>query len=184
MANYNVTITDGKGSAAMKPATYSVTANADGYESTTLSPTAFTATAEGADGAFTMSANGVLTIIFNETGAQGGAPITGGSVVMTDSTGAARYGSEITIGTNGEAVFNNVPYSAASPYALYFVQLTSDDAHEPFAGVITVNMNAAAQTEYVANAAYTLQTVTLTDANYSGLPVANATLDFQENETN
>ena len=178
MANYNVSITNGSGSEEMKKGTYTVSVTANGYEATTLSPTSYTATDSAGSGAFTVSANGTLTLVFNETGASGGTPITSGSVVMTDSTGATEYGSPISIGATGEAVFNNVPYSAGTPYVLYFVQKETDADHNLYEGVITINMSSASQTEYVLNSAIALQSFTLTDATYSGLPIADATLTF------
>lgn len=177
MANYNVNIVDGVGSAQMKQGTYSVTVEANGFDPKSLSPTTYTATGEAGSQAFTVCASGVLTLIFNETGAAGGTPITGGSVVMTDSTGTARYGSAVSINSSGKAVFNNVPYSDDDPYVLYFLQLESDDDHNVYGSVITVSMSAQAQTEYVLNAPIAVQSFTLTDENY-GLPVAQATLTF------
>ena len=178
MANYNVEITNGNGSQNMKKGDYSVTVSANGYEATTLSPTSYSASASSGTGNFTVSANGVLTLTFNETGASGGTAVTSGSVVMTDSTGATEYGSPVNIGANGEAVFNNVPYGAETPYVLYFVQKSTDDSHNVYEGVITVNMASASQSEYVINLPIANQTFSLTDANYSGLPVASATLTF------
>ena len=178
MANYNVQITNGAGSQQMKSGNYAVTATASGYEATTLSPTVYTATGSEGTGAFTLSANGVLTLIFNETGASGGTPVTSGTVVMTDAAGTTQYGSPVSISATGEAVFNNVPYDTETPYVLHFVQLTTDDGHNVYSGVITVNTSAATQTEYVVNAPIAAQNITLTDANYSGLPVAAATLVF------
>ena len=146
----------------------------------TLSPTSYTVSSSSSTGAFTLSASGTLTIVFNETGAQGGTPITSGSVVMTDSTGEVQYGSVVTIDSNGTAIFNNVQYgSAQSPYTLYFKQLTSDEDHNIYESVFTVGMGAQTQTEYILNTPKeTTQNFTLTDANYSGLPVANAVLNF------
>ena len=59
MANYNVQITNGIGSESMKKGTYDVTVTANGYESTSLSPTYYTATESQGTGNFTVSANGV-----------------------------------------------------------------------------------------------------------------------------
>ena len=178
MANYNVTITDGSGSVAMKQGQYSVTVSANGYDATTLSPAVYTATAEPGSQAFTVSADGELTLVFNETGAEGGTPVTAGSVVMTDASGVERYGSPVTIDSNGAAVFANVPYNATTPYVLYFLQTESDGGHNPSDNVISVDMSNQNQTEYVVNRPIALQTFTLTDANYSGLPVAEAQITF------
>ncbi len=180
MANYNVTITNGTGSQAMQIGTYDVTATANGYDTSTLSPTTFTATATPASQAFTLSANGTLTFIVNDTGAAGGAPVSGGTIVMTDETGTTEYGQPITVGADGTAVFANVPYgSATEPFRLYFKQLTAADGYNPFDGIISVSMTAQTQTEYVQNTAAAEQTFTLRDANYD-MPI-DGTLAFTEN---
>ena len=178
MANYNVQITNGSGSQAMKRGNYSVTVTANGYDATSLSPETYAVSDAEGTGTFTVSANGVLTLVFNETGAAGGTPVTAGSVVMTDSTGNTEYGSPVTITAQGEAVFNNVPYSSASPYALYFKQTASDDTHNPIETVISVSMSEASETQYVLNSPIAVQTFSISDVNYSGLPIADATLTF------
>ena len=178
MANYNVQITNGSGSENMKKGTYSVTVSAAGYDATSLSPTSFTASETAGSGSFTVSAEGVLTLIFNETGAEGGTPITGGSVIMTDATGTTEYGSAVTVSATGQAVFNNVPYVAGTGYSLYFVQKATDENHNLYEGVISVSMENATQTVYVQNTPIAAQTFALTDANYSGLPVSSATMTF------
>ncbi len=181
MANYEVTITNGTGSQAMQAGTYTVTATAEGYDTSTLSPTTFTATGSTATQAFTISASGTLTFIVNETGAEGGTAITGGTIIMTDSTGTTEYGEAVSINSNGEAVFNNVPYgSADTPFTLYFKQLTSDGDHNIYDGVITVTMTGQTQTEYIENGAIAEQTFTLTDSTYS-LPV-NGSLNFSSDD--
>ena len=172
MADYNVIITDGVGSQAMKAGNYSVAVTANGYDAATLSPSSFTATAAAGSQAFTVSASGALTFIFNDTGAAGGDSVVSGSVVMTDSSGTTQYGSPVSIGADGTAVFQNVPFDTATPVTLYFVQLESDSGHNVYSGVITVDMSASAQTEYVLNPAIALQSFTLTSADYSGLPVS------------
>ncbi len=180
MANYNVTITNGNGSEAMQKGTYTVTATANGYDTSTLTPTTYTATETAGSQSFTLSANGTLTFNVNETGAAGGTPITSGSIIMTDATGTEEYGQAITIDASGNAVFANVPYGDAStPFNLYFKQLSTDEAHNIFEGVISVAMTAQTQTEYVQNTATAVQTFTLTDANY-GLPI-DGTLNFTAN---
>lgn len=186
MADYTVTITNGTGSQMMNPGSYNISSSyAPGYDMTTLSPTTYTATSPSGSGAFTIEATGTLTIIFNESGAQGGTPISSGTVVMTDQTGETQYGSVINIDSNGTAVFEKVPYgSAQSPYTLYFKQLSSDEDHNVYPNVFTVGMGDQTQTEYILNSLKpTNQTFTLTDATYTGLPVANAVLDFTPSDS-
>lgn len=179
---YEVNITNGSGSQNMKAGTYSVSAKtARGYDLTSLNPTSFTATTSGTTGAFTLTASGTLTFTINETGASGGTPITSGTIVMTDSSGDTQYGQPVNISNQGVATFNNVPYGDTdSPYTLYFKQLTSDDNHNVYDGVITVNMTNETQNEYVINSAIVSQSFTLTDATYTGLPIS-ATLEFNDN---
>lgn len=186
MADYNVTIINGNGSQTMQTGEYSVSAiYAPGYDMTTLSPTTYTASSSTSLGEFTLSATGTLTIVFNETGEEGGTPVTSGTVVMTDSTGEVQYGSVVQIDSNGTATFNNVPYgSTQSAYTLYFKQLTSDANHNIYENVFAVGMGGATQTEYILNTLKSvLQSFTLTDANYPNLPVYNAVLNFENNET-
>ena len=178
MANYNVQITTGQGSENMNIGAYDVSVTANGYEATSLSPTTYTATSPSGSGAFTVSADGVLTLIFNETGAAGGEAITSGSVVMTDETGDTEYGSPIEINEVGVATFGNVPFDLETPYVLYFKQLSSDDDHIPYEGVFAVGMGTATQTEYIKNLPKCAeQSFTLTDENY-GFPISTATLNF------
>ena len=182
MADYNVTIINGNGTQTMQTGDYSVSAiYAPGYDMTTLSPATFTASSSTSTGTFTISATGTLTIIFNETGAEGGTPITSGTVVMTDSSGTTQYGQVVNINSNGTAVFNNVPFgSAQSAYTLYFKQLTSDENHNIYANVFAVGIGSETQTEYILNTLKSVvQNITLTDANYPELPVYNAVLQFE-----
>ena len=181
--DYNVLITNGQGSQAMKAGTYTVSVTeAAGYNLSSLSPTTFTATTSAGTGTFTLSANGTLTFNVNETGAAGGTPVTAGSIIMTNSTGTENYGSAVTINSSGDAVFENVPYgSNETPFTLYFKQLSTDDTHNVFEGIISVSMTAQTQTDYVLNSPVATQDFTLNDANYSGLTIPSATLSFTEN---
>jgi len=178
MANYNVTITNGTGSERMAEGVYDVSITSPGYESTSLNPTTYTVTKSEGKGTFTVSANGSLVLTFNETGEAGGTPITSGSVVMTDSTGTTEYGTAVKISSTGEASFANVPYgTAAEPITLYFKQLSTDESHYIAENVISVSMTSSSETQYVENLPFGKQSFTVTDANYSGLPV-NGTLNF------
>ncbi len=174
MANYNVIITNGTGSQTMQKGNYTVTATAEGYDVSTLTPQTFTATdAEGTQN-FTLTANGTLTFNVNETGAAGGTPVTSGTIIMTDATGTVEYGQAVTINATGEAVFNNVPYG--TNINLYFKQLTTDDTHNINEGIIQVAMTQQNQVEYIQNTLAALQTFNLSDSTY-GLPI-DGTLIF------
>ncbi len=180
MANYTVTITNGTGSQVMQRGTYAVTAEATGYDASTLTPKTYEATDAAGSQAFTLTANGTLTFIVNDTGAAGGTPIAGGTIVLTDATGTEEYGTPVTVGADGTAVFANVPYgTTAEPFQLYFKQLTAAEGYNPVEGVISVSMTEQTQTEYIQNAAAAEQAFTLTDATY-GLPI-DGSLTFTEN---
>ncbi len=180
MANYNVVITNGNGSQRMQKGTYSVSAVVEGYDASTLDPKAFTVASDALTQVFTLAGTGTLTFNVNETGAAGGTPVTGGTIVMTDSTGNIEYGSPVTINATGEAVFNNVPYSeTGNSVVLYFKQLTTDDNHNIYDGIIEVTMTEANQTEYIQNTLAGLQSFELKDATY-GFPLSG-TLTFTNN---
>ncbi len=180
MANYTVTITNGTGSQAMQRGTYDVTATATGYDVSTLEPKTFTATDAEQTQAFTLTANGTLTFNVNETGTAGGTPVAGGTIVMTDATGTVEYGQPVTVDANGDAVFNAVPYgTAGEPFQLYFKQLTTADGYNVYDGVISVEMTAQTQTEYLQNTAAAVQNFTLTDTTY-GMPI-DGSLTFTQN---
>ncbi len=168
MANYNVTITNGTGSESMKAGLYNVTATANGYDVSTLDPKTFNATSAEQTENFTLTANGTLTFNVNETGAEGGTPVTSGTIVMTDQSGNTTYGEAVNINATGDAVFNNVPYGTG--ITLYFKQLTTDDNHNIDDSIITVTMTDQNQTAYIQNTPIALQSFTLNDATY-GLPI-------------
>ncbi len=125
-----------------------------------------------------MLAEGTLELIFNETGASGGTPITSGSVVMTDSSGATKYGNVVSISSTGVATFANVPFGTAeSPITLYFQQLSTDATHEIKSDIISVSLSSSTTTSYVQNNLLGEQTFTLSDSTYTGLPISG-TLNF------
>ena len=103
---------------------------------------------------------------------------------MTNQAGDVQYGPVIQVDSNGTAVFNNVPWgSTDNPYTLYFKQLTSDEDHNIYPDVFTVGMGDQTQQEYVLNThSPVTQNITLTDANYTNLPVYNAVLQFEEED--
>lgn len=181
MANYSIDIINGSGSKNIQKGNYAVSVNAKGYfDPTTLDPQIYICAAGSTGEAFTVEGAGTLIFNVNETGAAGGTPVTAGSIVMTDSTGDIEYGAPVAIGTDGNAIFEKVPHGTVDdPFTLYFKQLTTDDAHDIYEGVITVNMTADTQTEYVKNEPAALQTFTLKDATYN-MPIAVATLTMTE----
>ena len=174
MSQYVVSITNGAGSQNLPAGNYDVSAAVTGYNGV-LDPDAFTATTSTGSQAFTIEATGALTLNINETGASGGAPITGGTFIRCNQAGTQNYGTAKTVSALGVCSFSNVPYGTAlAPYTLYVKQLTSDESHSIHSGVISIDMEAATQSNYVQNLPAALQSFTFTDANYAGLNISGS----------
>lgn len=169
MAQYVVTITNGQGLQNLPIGEYNVTADIFGY-SGVLDPSTFTATGVEGSEAFTLAATGTLTLNVNDTGAEGGTPITAGSFIRCNVDGSTSYGTAKTVSAQGVCEFPFVPFgTSGSPATFYIKQLTSDAEHNIDPNVITVAMEAETQSLYVANPEIAEQTFTLEDANYAGL---------------
>lgn len=177
MALYPVTITNGSGSQRLPAGVYSVAPTVTGYTGT-LVPATFTATASDGSQSFTLAATGTLTLTITEDGTAEGTKITGGAFIRCNSEGDTTYGTEKTIDALGACTFDHVPYGdETTPYVFYVRQLRSDSTHNIQSGVITVNMAANTQTNYVTNPLAGTQSFTLADAYYSGLNLSGG-LDF------
>ena len=174
MAQYVVTITNGLGSHNLPAGLYDVTASVTGYDGV-LDPTSFTATTSTGSEEFTLAATGTLTLTVNDTGAAGGNPIIAGSFIRCSADGLTTYGSAKTISATGECVFDHVPFGdALDPYTIHVKQVASDDDHNIYPGVLSVDMEASTQGEYVLNAAAAQQDFELEDAYYSGLMLSGS----------
>ena len=172
-----VTITNGSGTSNLINGTYSVTANVNGYDNTSISPSTLSVVDGTNSYAFTISATGTLTIHITEDGTVSGTPIVGATLIRTDSSGS-EYGSVITTDSNGDAVFNNVPFAQDNAPTIYFKQTASDGDHEFSTAVQNTTMTSSTATIEIANAQGASRTITLTDSNYSNLPIETATLDL------
>ena len=165
-----ITITNGTGSASLINDTYTVTADVTGYDNSSISP----ASVDIVDGtnsyAFTISATGTLTLHVTDDGTVSGNPIVGATFYRTDSAGT-EYGSVITTDSNGDAVFNNVPFSATNAPVIYYKQTASDGDHEFDNTVKSTTLTTSTSTIEVINSVGATRTITLTDANYSNLPI-------------
>lgn len=172
---YPVTITNGRGTVNLAPGTYDAVANVAGYDNSTLSPTSVTI-ASGTDSyAFTIAASGTLTLVVTNTGTSTGVPIEGAVFYRTDATGT-KYGDPITTNANGVAVFNNVPFASTNAPRIYFIQESSDAQHTFNDEVQYVTMTSSTLRYYIANPDAQTSNITLTDANYDGLPIASGTI--------
>lgn len=172
-----ITITNGTGTGSLINDTYTVTASTTGYDNVTIDPSSVTIDAQTNTYAFTISATGTLTIHVSEDGTSTGTPIVGATFVRTDSSGT-EYGSLITTNSEGNAVFNNVPYADTGAPTIYFKQTASDGDHEFDSTVQSVTMTTSTQTEEIQNQPGAARTINLTDANYANLPIESAELTF------
>ena len=172
-----ITITNGSGTASLINDSYTVTAESTGYDNTSISPSTLNVTAGTNSYAFTIAATGTLTLHVSEDGTSSGTPIVGATFVRCDSTGA-EYGSAITTDSNGDAVFNNVPFATTGSPTIYYKQTASDGDHEFDNTLQNTTMTSSTSTLEIQNTVGATRTISLTDANYQNLPIDTATLTF------
>lgn len=165
-----IVITNGSGTSNLINDTYSVTSSVTGYDNTSINPSSINVVEGTNTYAFTISATGTLTLHVTEDGTQSGTPIVGATFVRTDSSGNT-YGSAITSDTNGDAVFNNVPFDSTNAPTIYFKQTASDGDHEFSDQVQNTTMTTSTSTVEIQNTIGALRTISLTDANYENLPL-------------
>ncbi len=174
---YTINIVEGTGTAAILNGNYTVAANVSGYNNNSILP-ANVDVSEGTNNyAFTIAATGTLTLHVTETGEVGGTPIVGAAFVRTDSAGNV-YGDPIATNDEGNAVFNNVPYATTGAPLIYYKQTASDGEHEFDNTVKNTSLTTDTEILQVINAVPATRTITLTDANYTNLPIdGEITLD-------
>ena len=165
-----VTITNGVGSAELINGTYTVTADVGGYDNTTINPSSINVVEGTNTYALTIGASGTLTLHVSEEGTAGGTPIVGATFVRVDAAGN-EYGLAITTDTNGDAIFNNVPYATTGAPIIYFKQTASDGDHEFSTSVQNTTLTTQTSTLEIQNQAGPVRTINLTDINYSNLPI-------------
>lgn len=168
-----VTITNGTGTVELINDTYAVTADVTGYDNTSINPDSLTVDATTNTYAFTISATGTLTLHVTDTGTSTGTPIVGATFIRTDSAGT-EYGSPITTDSNGDAVFNNMPFDATNAPTIYYKQTASDGNHEFDATVQNTTMTTSTETIEIINQPGATRTITLTDSNYANLPLTGS----------
>ena len=169
-----ITITNGSGTADIINGAFDVTASVTGYNNASINPSNVTIEAGTNTYAFTIGATGTLTLNVTEDGTASGTPVVGATFIRTDSEGN-EYGSLVTSDSNGDAVFNNVPYAETDAPVIYYKQTASDGDHEFVNTVQSTSLTTSTSTVQVQNAPGATRTINLTDANYNGLPV-NGTL--------
>ena len=170
-----VTIINGTGTAQLINDTYSVTAEITGYDNTSIDPATLNVVEGTNSYALTVSATGTLTLHVTEEGTSAGTPIIGATFIRTDVNGN-EYGNLITTDTNGDAIFNNVPYATTGAPIIYFKQTASDGDHEFNSTVQNTTMTTSTETLEIQNQVGATRTITLTDTNYENLPIDAGTL--------
>lgn len=169
-----ITITNGTGSEAVGVGSYTVTANVTGYDNSTINPASVDIETSTSDYAFTIEAEGTLTIHVTDTGTQEGTPIVGATFYRTDDTGTT-YGNVITTDSNGDAVFNDVPYDQ-NGFTIYYKQTASDGNHDFNTAVASTSLTNQTTTIQLQNPAFQTYNFTLTDANYENMPIGSGTI--------
>lgn len=170
-----ININNGQGSEELINGSYTVEANVTGYENSSINPSSINVVEGTNTYQFTIAATGTLTLHVTEDGTTTGTPIVGATFARTDSTGT-EYGSIITTDSNGDAVFSNVPFSATDAPTIYYKQTASDGDHEFVNTVQSTTMTTSTSIVEIQNAPGATRTITLTDANYSNLPIESGTL--------
>ena len=170
-----VTITNGTGQTELINDTYTVTAEVTGYDNASLTPSSITVDEATNTYAFTISGTGTLTLHVTDTGTTAGTPIVGATFIRTDSTGT-EYGNVITTDTNGDAVFNNVPFAETGAPLIYYKQTASDGDHEFDSTVQSTSLTTQTETIEIINTPGATRTINLTDANYENLPIETGSL--------
>lgn len=170
-----INIINGTGSEELINGTYTVTANVTGYDNSSITPSSLTVDAETNNYTFSIAATGALTLHVTEDGTSTGTPIIGATFIRTDQSGT-EYGTAITTDTQGNAVFNNVPFASESAPTIYYKQTASDGDHEFVNTVQSAIMTTSTSTVEIENTPGATRTINLIDANYENLPIDSATL--------
>ncbi len=174
MSNKDINITNGTGKENILTGDYNVSCEVSGYDNSTINPPTVSVKAGVTVYNFTVGATGTLTLHITEDGTSSGTPIVGASIIRTDSDGN-EYASAITTNDQGNAVFQNVPYTADG-IEIFYKQTSSDGNHEFDATVKSYTMVTASATIEIQNAVPAEVTFNLTDANYENLPIQSGTL--------
>ena len=170
-----ITIVNGVGTDTLINDSYTVEANVNGYDNTSILPQNVNIEEGTNTYNFTISASGTLTLHVSEDGTTTGTPIIGATFIRTDSTGN-EYGSLITTDSSGNAIFNNVPYATTSAPTIYYKQLTSDGNHDFDGTVQSTTLTTSTETIEITNTPGATRTINLTDANYENLPIETGTI--------
>ena len=181
MSRHTIPITNGKGSIELVNGQYNATAVVGGYDVSTLNPKSITII-DGTDTyAFTITANGTLTLHVTDTGVSDtGIQIVGAKFIRTDSTGTI-VGNEITTNSDGNAVFNNVPFATSGSNAIYYKQISSDGGHTFDDTVKSIIMTDESQTIEIKNPTAPVRNFTLMDTSFPNIPIIDGQIILEDN---
>ncbi|MDD6224374.1 MAG: hypothetical protein PUB18_05190, partial [bacterium] len=123
---------------------------------------------------FTVAATGTLVLHVTEEGTEDGTPVVGATFYRCDSEGTT-YGEAVVSDDAGNATFNYVPFSAlGESLVVYYKQTKADEVHDFDLELQNTTLIDESTVVEVFNPPVSTKTLTLTDANYSGLPIENA----------
>lgn len=177
-----IPITNGKGSKELANANYNVTASILGYDNSSINPSEQEITEGVNNYNFTIAATGTLTLHITDDGTDIGIPVVGATFYRCDSEGNT-YGDIITTDDDGNATFNFVPYSEdGDAPTIYFKQISSDGEHTFDDSLQNTTLDAETKTLEIQNAMAEAREFSLTDENYSGLPIENGEITLEEQE--
>lgn len=167
---YTININNGIGTGEVLDGTYTVSSNSIGYDNTSIDPKSLIIDSTHNEFSLTISATGTLTFHVTEEGNESGTPIVGAKFIRCDSE-SNTYGEEKISDSNGNVVFNNVPYKDTNTPLIYYKQTASDLNHEFDNTLGQTGLVLSTRTIEIQNKKPALRTFSLTDANYSGLNI-------------
>lgn len=168
--NYEITIKDGIGTQNILNGAYNVTADILGYDNSTIDPKILNIVDGTNEYELKISGTASLTVHVSEDGTASGTSVVGASFYRTDQNGNV-YGNLVTTDLDGNATFNNLPYSTNDDVTIYIKQNNSDDNHEFDSSVKNIVMNLESITTEIVNSLPATRTIKLTDSNYDGLSI-------------
>ena len=181
MARHTIQITNGKGSIEIVDGTYKAQGVAGGYDASTFSPKSVTIVSGTDTYAFTIGANGTLTLHVTDTGnPDSGIAVVGAKFVRTDSTGTIN-GVEAVTDSDGNAIFRNVPFAPSGSTEIYYKQITSDGGHTFDDTVKSIIMTTSTETVEIANPAAPVRNIMLTDASFPNIPIKDGQIILADN---
>lgn len=176
---HTVNIKDGTGKIKIVNGTYKVSASAAGYDSDSLNPQSIFIVEGTNEYTFNITASGTLTLHVTETGESSGVQVVGAKFIRTDINGTT-IGKDVTTNSDGDAIFQNVPFSSNQAAEIYIKQLSSDGAHTFEETVRTIKMSNDAETIQITNPQAAERTISLVDTNYVNIPVKDGQIIFEE----